>query len=137
MGLPRRDSVLDKTVRVTLNSGTSLCRLIRSKEHDGLVSTGLGDALMRASQAFPIVGVGASAGGLEPLQKLLGLMPQEPAMAFVVITHLNPEHVSMLPEILARATWMDVRAARDGDRIARPTKTSATQGSRRKVAAGG
>lgn len=69
---------------------------------------------MTATEAFPIVAVGASAGGLEPLEGLLKVMPAEPAMAFVIATHLNPERPSMLPEILARATWMQVGAAADG-----------------------
>jgi len=99
-------------------AGTLPYGLISFEHDDALAPTSIdSEVIMNSSRAFPIVGVGASAGGLEPLQKLLGSMPREPAMAFVIITHLNPEHVSMLPEILARTTWMDVRAARDGDRI--------------------
>ncbi len=69
---------------------------------------------MTAADSFPIVAVGASAGGLEPLEGLLKMMPREPAMAFIIATHLNPERPSMLPEILGRATWMQVKAAADG-----------------------
>jgi two-component system CheB/CheR fusion protein len=57
---------------------------------------------------FPIVGVGASAGGVEALQYLFKAMPAEPGMAFVIITHLAPHRESMLPEILARDTRMPV-----------------------------
>src|SRR5262249_12414237 len=58
---------------------------------------------------FPIVGVGASAGGVEALEYLLKAMPPEPGMAFVIITHLAPHRESMLPEILARDTRMPVQ----------------------------
>jgi two-component system CheB/CheR fusion protein len=60
---------------------------------------------------FPIVGVGASAGGVEALGYLFKAMPPEPGMAFVVVTHLAPHRESMLPEILARDTRMPVLIA--------------------------
>src|SRR5262249_3369589 len=60
---------------------------------------------------FPIVGVGASAGGVEALEYLFKAMPPEPGMAFVIITHLAPGRESMLPEILARDTRMPVLIA--------------------------
>ena len=53
---------------------------------------------------FPVVGIGASAGGIEPLETLFrGLSPDFP-MALVVIMHLTPGAASQLPEILARCT---------------------------------
>ena len=57
---------------------------------------------------FPIVGIGASAGGLEALQKLLGALPVETGMGFVIVQHLAPDQASSLAEILARATKMPV-----------------------------
>jgi two-component system CheB/CheR fusion protein len=68
---------------------------------------------------FPIVGVGASAGGVEALQYLFKAMPAEPGMAFVIITHLAPHRESMLPEILARDTRMPVLIA-EHDQAVRP-----------------
>ena len=65
------------------------------------------------SAAFPVVGVGASAGGLEALDAFLGRLPRT-GMAYVVIQHLSPDKESRLPEILARATRLPVVAARDG-----------------------
>jgi two-component system, chemotaxis family, CheB/CheR fusion protein len=62
-------------------------------------------------EPFPIVGVGASAGGVEALEYLFKAMPPEPGMAFVIITHLAPKRESMLPEILARDTRMPVLVA--------------------------
>lgn len=64
-------------------------------------------------EALPIVGVGASAGGLEALTQLLQHLPVDTGMAFVLVQHLNPEHESALTEILARATAMPVREVSD------------------------
>jgi two-component system CheB/CheR fusion protein len=57
---------------------------------------------------FPIVGIGASAGGLNAIQKLLEKMPENTGLAFVVIQHLAATQESMLPEILSRSTKMPV-----------------------------
>lgn len=61
---------------------------------------------------FPIVGIGASAGGLEALELFLGHVPDKSGMAFVVIQHHAPTQKSMLPELLQRTTTMDVFQAR-------------------------
>jgi two-component system, chemotaxis family, CheB/CheR fusion protein len=62
---------------------------------------------------FPIVGVGASAGGLEAFRHLLQALPRDLGMAFVLIPHLAPEHRSMMAEILARETPMPVLEVHD------------------------
>jgi two-component system, chemotaxis family, CheB/CheR fusion protein len=61
-----------------------------------------------------VVGVGASAGGIEAFEGLFRPMPADTGMAFVVAAHLAPHKVSMLDEILARFTAMPVAQARDG-----------------------
>lgn len=71
----------------------------------------------QASEWCPVVGVGASAGGLEALQQLLGQMPPDPGAAIVVVSHLDPHHPSMLPELLGRATSLPVEQAADGVRV--------------------
>lgn len=63
---------------------------------------------------FPIVGIGASAGGLEALEELLDNMPTNTGMAFVVVTHQHPGHTSLLPELLGKGTEMQVVEATDG-----------------------
>ena len=73
---------------------------------------------MGKTNRFPIVGVGASAGGLDALQRLFGSMPAEGGLAFVVTTHLNPQQPSLLEQILARSTRMPVLIARDGQEVA-------------------
>ncbi|WP_246545768.1 chemotaxis protein CheB [Pelotalea chapellei] len=66
---------------------------------------------------FPIVGIGASAGGLEALEQFLANVPPGSGMAFVVIQHLDPNHKGILPELLQRATPMQVLQIRDRMRV--------------------
>ena len=61
------------------------------------------------SVAYPIVAVGASAGGLEAFKLFLASLPTDTGMAFVLIQHLDPSHESMLTAILSRSTSMAVR----------------------------
>ncbi|MFH0946635.1 MAG: chemotaxis protein CheB [Planctomycetota bacterium] len=68
---------------------------------------------------FPIVGIGASAGGLEALETFFKAMPADTGTGFVVVVHLDPKHVSILPELLQRHTKMSVRKIEDGMRIQR------------------
>ncbi|MGG5819095.1 chemotaxis protein CheB [Falsiroseomonas sp. HW251] len=71
---------------------------------------------MEHAERVPIVGIGASAGGVEALQALFRAMPEPPPRAaLVVVTHLGSGHESALPGILADCTAMPVVAARDGD----------------------
>jgi len=69
------------------------------------------------SNQFPIIGVGASAGGLEAFTELLHALPKDTGMAFVFVQHLDPKHVSMLAEILARESKMPVLEARSGVQV--------------------
>jgi two-component system, chemotaxis family, CheB/CheR fusion protein len=62
-----------------------------------------------------IAGIGASAGGVEALEAFFKAVPQENGIAFVVVTHLDPNRESMLAGILGRATQMPVVNARDGE----------------------
>jgi two-component system CheB/CheR fusion protein len=66
---------------------------------------------------FPVVGIGASAGGLEALETFFSHMPPDSGMAFVVVQHLAPRHKSILGEILKKDTQMTVQEIRDGMRI--------------------
>jgi len=62
---------------------------------------------------FPIIGIGASAGGLEALEQFFENMPINNGMGFVVIQHLDPNHVGIMPELLQRITSMKVLQASD------------------------
>jgi two-component system CheB/CheR fusion protein len=63
--------------------------------------------------SFLIVGVGASAGGLEAFTQMLRALPVDTGMAFVLVQHLDPTHASMLTDILSRSTAMPVSEVRD------------------------
>ncbi len=62
---------------------------------------------------FPIVGIGASAGGLEALEQFFSNMPVDNGMAFIVIQHLDPTHPGIMPELLQRITRIKVLQAAD------------------------
>jgi two-component system CheB/CheR fusion protein len=66
------------------------------------------------SSHFPIVGVGASAGGLEAFTQLFKNLPANPGMAFVLVQHLAPEHESMLTQLLSKSTEMPIREVKNG-----------------------
>jgi two-component system CheB/CheR fusion protein len=76
-----------------------------------------------ARRRFPIVGVGASAGGLEAFSELLRHLPPRTGMAFVFVQHLDPTHGSMLRDLLARASSMPVEEAQN-DRTIEPDHLS-------------
>jgi two-component system CheB/CheR fusion protein len=66
---------------------------------------------------FPIVGVGASAGGLEAFTRLIKDLPADTGMAFVLVQHLDPEHESKLPQLLAKTSTMPVLEVANNTRV--------------------
>ncbi len=76
------------------------------------------DPEARPSQPKLIVGIGASAGGLEALEQFLSNVPAGSGLAYVVVQHLAPQHASMLAQLLGRRTAMPVVEAKDGVRPA-------------------
>jgi two-component system CheB/CheR fusion protein len=66
---------------------------------------------------FPIVGIGASAGGLKALEKFFDNMPPEENISFVVVQHLDPKHESLMPGLLEKHTQMKVATAKSGQKI--------------------
>jgi len=71
----------------------------------------------RADPSFPIVGIGASAGGLEALEQFLRNVPASSGLAYVIIQHLDPTHKGVMPELLQRATAMKVFQVKDRTRV--------------------
>lgn len=63
---------------------------------------------------FPVVGIGASAGGLEALQEFFKSMSSEPDVAFVIIQHLSPDYKSFMHELLSRFTSIKIEVVTDG-----------------------
>src|SRR5215469_3272833 len=76
---------------------------------------GLNDSSRR--NTFPIVGIGASAGGLEALTSLLKALSPDLGMAFIFVPHLDPSRESAFTQILARTTAMPVLQIADGTRL--------------------
>jgi two-component system CheB/CheR fusion protein len=75
-------------------------------------------AVKESGAPFPIVGIGASAGGLEAVSRLLKALPDDTGLAFVVVQHLDPTRESLLPAILQKSTEMPVAQATDGEMVA-------------------
>jgi two-component system CheB/CheR fusion protein len=69
---------------------------------------------MQSMLDFPVVGIGASAGGLEALQDFFKNMPNNSNAAYIVIQHLSPDYKSLMDELLARVTNMDIYRVEDG-----------------------
>lgn len=65
-------------------------------------------------EGFPIVGIGASAGGLEAFEEFFTQMHPDSGLAFVVVSHQSPTHISLLPGLLQKCTTMPVLEATDG-----------------------
>src|SRR5262245_13912555 len=76
------------------------------------------DAITVPPQPFPLVGIGASAGGLQALQQFFAHMPPESGMAFVVILHLSPTHESSAAAVLQHTTPMPVLQVTEAQPVA-------------------
>jgi two-component system CheB/CheR fusion protein len=71
----------------------------------------------KQAQDFPIVGIGASAGGLEAIEGFFSKMPSDTNIAFVIIQHLAPEHKSIMGSLLKKYTDMEVTEVKDGMKV--------------------
>ena len=78
------------------------------------VQPALAAGLQQALPGFLVVGIGASAGGLEAMEEFFQHMPPSSGMAFVVVSHQHAGHVSLLPGLLSKCTAMPVAEAVDG-----------------------
>ncbi len=70
-----------------------------------------------SSEAFPIVGIGASAGGLEALKAFFANVSEESGMAYLVVVHMAPRQPSLMHELMQRVARIPVTVARDGETI--------------------
>jgi len=73
--------------------------------------------LTKSTNQFPVVGIGASAGGLDAFKKLLKAIPEDSGMAYVLVQHLHPGHESFLTEILQKVTKIPVVEISDNIRV--------------------
>ena len=72
-----------------------------------------------AEESFPIVGVGASAGGLGAISQLLQNIPEKPGLAFLLVQHLDPTHPSTLAELLSRKSRIPIEEVQEGVAVER------------------
>ena len=86
-------------------------RVTKSVSHP---KKGLREKAAVPAAPFPIVAIGASAGGLEAYTEFFHALPANTGMAFVLVQHLDPSHHSMLTEIIAKATKMPVEEIKSG-----------------------
>jgi len=68
---------------------------------------------IRSSNLFPVVGIGASAGGLDAFKRLLRAIPENSGMAYILVQHLDPAHESILADLLQRVTKIPVQEIAD------------------------
>ncbi|MDM8543483.1 CheR family methyltransferase [Desulfococcaceae bacterium HSG9] len=76
-----------------------------------------GKTAQEKNDSFPIVGIGASAGGLEALEAFFSHTPSDSGIAFVIIQHLSPKHKSIMGSLLSKYTEMEVLDQKDGMKI--------------------
>lgn len=93
---------------LTTGKSTPKSRLRKTKAPQTKTSNELG---------FQIVALGASAGGLEAFEYFFKTMPPNTGMAFILIAHLDPTHISLLPELIQKRTKMQVHKINDGTRV--------------------
>jgi len=79
--------------------------------------TGKRPSVAHSNRRCPIVGIGASAGGLEAFTQLLGQLPLDTGFGFVLVQHLDPQHPSALSQLLARTTTMPVCEVTNNQRV--------------------
>ena len=111
MSKPDSDQPVESDLR-PISPGSSTSMDVRPSSS---VEVDLGDEQPPAETGvpFPVVGVGASAGGLEAVTLLLRALPADTGASFVIVQHLAPDHASNLAEILSRSTPMPVSEVRD------------------------
>jgi two-component system, chemotaxis family, CheB/CheR fusion protein len=80
--------------------------LIKKKKNTAEISS--------SNNSFYVVGIGSSAGGLDALERFFGNMSESSGMAFIVVSHLDPNHVSIMPELIQKSTKMKLFQAEDG-----------------------
>ncbi len=75
------------------------------------------EPVIKSTNEFPVVGVGASAGGLAAFKKLVGAIPEDSGMAYVLVQHLDPNHESLLTELLQKVSRVPVHEITDDIKV--------------------
>ena len=116
--LSRRSTTGESVMEVRMGTSESL------QAGSPAESLDVTEVLRSRDAPFVVVGVGASAGGLEALSDLLANLPEKTGMAFVLVQHLDPQHESRLTDLLSRATDLPVLEATHGLAVQPTTSTS-------------
>jgi len=87
---------------------------MNKRSRDGTLPKSVSARSKAAIRPSAIVGIGASAGGLEAFIEFLKHLPADTGMGFVLVQHLDPSHPSILPELLCRTTGRRVTSVEDG-----------------------
>ena len=87
---------------------------MKTKRTDSTTKNISQPAARKSGVALRVVGIGCSAGGLEACEQFLRHLPPDTGMAFVVVSHLDPNHKGIMPELLQRCTPMKVCQIEDG-----------------------
>ena len=106
--------------RVPSTHGKALAKPVAVRGHRARALSaggGMDEVQPAAAATFPIVGIGASAGGLDAFEQFFRACPADTGMAFVLVPHLDPGHESLLTEILQRVTAMPVLQVSDQTRV--------------------
>ena len=85
-----------------------ICQNFKLAKHFNMKSADQDKPKILSQNLFPVVGIGASDGGLEAFRKLIHAIPENSGMAYILVQHLHPNHESSLPEILQRVTPIPV-----------------------------
>ena len=88
--------------------------MLKLDQSDGFSPGNYFEKMDTQNRYTAVVGIGASAGGLDALREFFRAMPPDSGAAFVVIQHLDPSHTSHMADILAKSTGMNVVEAQDG-----------------------
>ena len=114
--LTKRPASKRSTAKGTLSAGKTVAKARGDEGKSGpknLRSSGT----VEKQVGFPIIALGASAGGLEAFETFFKAMCHDSGIAFVLVAHLDPTHVSLLPELLQKHTKMPVHQVRDGMKV--------------------
>src|ERR1044071_10247892 len=99
--------------KMTTKSRIAKAAKVRPTEPNLPEAASVSEAVPVARDEFPVVGIGASAGGLEAFTKLFSVLASDSGMAFILIQHLDPTHESMMVALLGSHTSMKVLQATD------------------------
>ena len=90
---------------------------IKAKTKTNACRAEASDSRVTPDNRFPVVGLGASAGGLEALRSFFNEVAVNSGMAFIVVVHMAPKQPSLMPELLQKVTPVPVSVAKDGQAI--------------------